>query len=74
VSYLHINFGPSEIVKAISGLSQYRVPYLSTLKIVTNVATYGPFGDYKGNIPFNVTVPNDQTVVGFFVCASDGVW
>jgi hypothetical protein len=60
-------------VKEISGVTSSGVLHLSALKIVTNVATYGPFGTNKGSIPFTATVLDDQTVVGFFANATDSL-
>jgi hypothetical protein len=34
--------------------------------MVTNTRTYGPFGDRK-DYPTGFVVPQDETVVGFFV-------
>uniref|UniRef100_A0ACD5WTC4 Uncharacterized protein n=1 Tax=Avena sativa TaxID=4498 RepID=A0ACD5WTC4_AVESA len=62
-----IKFGPSEYVKSITGANYTTTAHMTALRIVTNVATYGPFGTYTGNTMFNVTVPADKTVVGFFV-------
>jgi len=65
--FIHqIMFGPSEYVKEISGHGhKANTSYLCQLKIVTNYAEYGPFGDWTG-IPFRFTVPENETVVGFF--------
>ena len=53
---LQIMFGPSEYVKEISGHGhKANTSYLCQLKIVTNYAEYGPFGDWTG-IPFRFTV------------------
>jgi hypothetical protein len=65
-----IKFSPTEIVKEITG-TVGDADYLSQLKIVTNVKTYGPFGPQDGKSPFNFTVPEDKTVVGFFAQCDD---
>jgi len=63
---LQIMFGPSEYVKEISGHGhKANTSYLCQLKIVTNYCEYGPFGEWTG-IPFRFTVPENETVVGFF--------
>uniref|UniRef100_A0ACD6AD37 Uncharacterized protein n=1 Tax=Avena sativa TaxID=4498 RepID=A0ACD6AD37_AVESA len=62
-----IKFGPSEFVKGISGGVYVNTSYLTGLRIVTNVTTYGPFGTNPGIAPFNATVLADKTAVGFFV-------
>ncbi|KAM0912619.1 hypothetical protein ACQ4PT_012680 [Festuca glaucescens] len=65
-----IKFCPTEFVKEITG-TVGDPDYLSQLKIVTNVKTYGPFGPQDGKSPFNFTVPEDKTVVGFFAQCDD---
>ena len=43
---------------------------ITSLKIVTNRATYGPFGRGDGT-PFNVPVLNNGSIVGMFARAGD---
>uniref|UniRef100_A0ACD6AD73 Uncharacterized protein n=1 Tax=Avena sativa TaxID=4498 RepID=A0ACD6AD73_AVESA len=62
-----ITFGPSEFVKGVRGSCLPNRNCITDLKIVTNVATYGPFGSSPGNRPFSFTAPADKTVVGFRV-------
>jgi hypothetical protein len=72
--YLQIKFGPSEFVTEISGSRFAGTAYffMTNLKIVTNVKTYGPFGTGLGVNPFNAVVPANKTVVGFFACVDHG--
>jgi len=65
-----IKFCPTEFVKEIAGTFG-DLDYLSELKIITNVKTYGPFGCQGGKSPFSYTVPEDKTVVGFFAECDD---
>jgi len=65
-----IELGPSEFVKEVSGTigsySQFN-NIIRTLAIVTNVRTYGPFGNPRnGTAPFSIPVQNNSTIVGFF--------
>uniref|UniRef100_A0ACD5UGQ7 Uncharacterized protein n=1 Tax=Avena sativa TaxID=4498 RepID=A0ACD5UGQ7_AVESA len=63
-----IKFGPSEFVKGLSGSGNSTKRVISCFKIITNVATYGPFGTGPNHVPsFSATVPDDKTVVGLFV-------
>ncbi|XP_062211488.1 horcolin-like isoform X2 [Phragmites australis] len=43
---------------------------ITSLKIVTNRATYGPFGRGDGT-PFNIPVLNNGSIVGMFARAGD---
>ncbi|TKW25027.1 hypothetical protein SEVIR_3G089500v4 [Setaria viridis] len=65
-----INLGPSEFVKEVSGtIGAYRHynNIIRTLAIVTNVRTYGPFGNQlNGTAPFSIPVQNNSSIVGFF--------
>ncbi|KAM3196156.1 hypothetical protein ACQJBY_072033 [Aegilops geniculata] len=61
-----IKFGPSEFVKKINGAQRGGEGWLSRFEIVTTHKTYGPFGADNGTPNFSYTVPEDETVVGFF--------
>ncbi|VAI69286.1 unnamed protein product [Triticum turgidum subsp. durum] len=61
-----IKFGPSEFVKKINGAQRGGEGWLSKFEIVTTHKTYGPFGADNGTPNFSYTVPEDETVVGFF--------
>uniref|UniRef100_A0ACD6A8M5 Uncharacterized protein n=1 Tax=Avena sativa TaxID=4498 RepID=A0ACD6A8M5_AVESA len=62
-----IKFGPSEFVKGLTGTGNSTMNVICAFKIITNVATYGPFGNgTPTTTSFNATVPDDKTVVGFF--------
>ncbi|KAF8772292.1 hypothetical protein HU200_005920 [Digitaria exilis] len=40
---------------------------VTSLTIVTNVTTYGPYGKQSaGNTPFHIAPPNNQSIVGFY--------
>jgi hypothetical protein len=73
---MQIELAPSEFVKEIYGTMRYgensENNIISSLKIITNVKTYGPFGipDTK---TFNVPVQDNNSIVGFFVRAGKHV-
>jgi hypothetical protein len=60
-------------VKQIRGAkySSGHPEYLAKFEIVTNRKTYGPFGTDAGTDPFSYTVPEGETVVGFFATTVD---
>jgi hypothetical protein len=63
-----IELGPTEFLKEVSGTIDSVVPAqltISSLVLVTNVKTYGPFGPVRGQ-RFNLTVPENTCVVGFY--------
>jgi disease resistance protein RPM1 len=65
---LQIELGPTEFLKEVSGTIDSVVPAqltISSLVLVTNVKTYGPFGPVRGQ-RFNLTVPENTCVVGFY--------
>jgi len=67
---MQIELAPSEFVKEVSGTigsySQFN-NIIRTLAIVTNVRTYGPFGNPRhGTAPFSIPVQNNSSIVGFF--------
>ncbi|KAF8700238.1 hypothetical protein HU200_034618 [Digitaria exilis] len=68
--YPPVQFGPSETVKAIYGSTgNYDGVHtvVTSLTIVTNVTTYGPYGKQTaGNTPFNIAPPNNYSIVGFY--------
>ncbi|KAL6851941.1 hypothetical protein ACP4OV_020126 [Aristida adscensionis] len=63
-----IQLAPSEFVKEVSGtFGVYNgVNAINSIKFVTNMKTYGPFGLQQGTTPFSVPVQNNCGVVGFF--------
>ncbi|TKW01695.1 hypothetical protein SEVIR_8G196200v4 [Setaria viridis] len=73
-----IQFGPSETVKEIYGTTGNNYDGVHTvvtsLTIVTNVNTYGPYGKQAaGNTPFRVAAPNNHSIVGFYGRVGDVV-
>uniref|UniRef100_A0ACD5WRX8 Uncharacterized protein n=1 Tax=Avena sativa TaxID=4498 RepID=A0ACD5WRX8_AVESA len=63
-----IMLGRSEIVKEVSGtvgLDNVNQERLTSLFFVTNIATYGPFGDGVG-MPFRSPLQENDSIVGFF--------
>ncbi|SPT15882.1 unnamed protein product [Triticum aestivum] len=64
---------PSELVLEISGTFG---PYgqfpsiIKSLMLVTNLRTYGPFGQLHGT-PFHSRVKKNGTIVGFFGCSGE---
>lgn len=61
----------SEFVTEISG-SIWNNTHVSRLAIVTNLKTYGPFGDTdeQRGTAFKFTVPRNETAVGFFATSA----
>ncbi|TVU22011.1 hypothetical protein EJB05_31687, partial [Eragrostis curvula] len=64
-----IQFGPSEFLLEVSGTTG---PYnggvadvVKSVKLVTNAASYGPFGS-GGGTSFKTSVQNNDNIVGFF--------
>ncbi|KAG2563283.1 hypothetical protein PVAP13_8KG314212 [Panicum virgatum] len=68
--YPTIQFGPSESVMVIYGATgNYggNTTVVTSLTIVTNVSTYGPYGKHSmGNTPFHVQPPSNHSIVGFY--------
>ncbi|XP_037419350.1 putative receptor-like protein kinase At4g00960 [Triticum dicoccoides] len=66
-----IVLGPSEILKEVSG-TVYQNEEVCSLKFVTNVRTYGPYGGRTRvpGYPFSAEVPEGNSIVGFFVRSS----
>ncbi|KAM3373125.1 hypothetical protein ACQJBY_019850 [Aegilops geniculata] len=66
-----IVLGASEFVKEVSGAygiydaDQHNI--ITSLKFITNVKAYGPFGEADGT-PFTIPVENNSSIVGFFGC------
>ncbi|KAF6998898.1 hypothetical protein CFC21_014980 [Triticum aestivum] len=58
-----IQLGPGEVVKEVSGTVDGG--FVSSLKLVTDIRTYGPFGEKRGT-SFSAPVPLNGHVVGFF--------
>jgi hypothetical protein len=54
------------VEKIIVGFTTTSPVYFANFHIITNVATYGPFGTSRTDRSFPITMPNDKTVVGFF--------
>ncbi|PUZ45478.1 hypothetical protein GQ55_8G226900 [Panicum hallii var. hallii] len=76
--YPGIQFGPWERVKEIYGATgKYddgADTVVTSLTIVTNVTTYGPYGRQSvGNTPFHVAPPSNHSLVGFYGRAGDEV-
>ncbi|CAO2034563.1 unnamed protein product [Urochloa humidicola] len=61
-----VDFAASEFVKEVTGTVAGNV--VTSLNFVTNVNTYGPFGQVRGT-PFSLPKQKDGKIVGFFVCA-----
>jgi hypothetical protein len=68
--HLQINLDPSEFVKEVSGtygpfsdLPKNNV--ITSLTLVTNLYSYGPFGQPSGT-PFHTRVDKTGSIVGFF--------
>jgi disease resistance protein RPM1 len=66
---LQIQFGPFEFLVEISGTTG---PYVcaendvvTSLMLVTNVRSYGPYGS-GGGTPFSTSVQANGSIVGFF--------
>ena len=70
---LQIVLEPSEFVIEISGTFG---PYgqfpsiIKSLMLVTNLRTYGPFGQLHGT-PFHSRVKKNGSIVGFFGCSGE---
>jgi hypothetical protein len=45
---------------------------VTSLALVTNVTTYGPFGKPNGT-PFNSLLPDNSSIVGFYALAGEFV-
>uniref|UniRef100_A0ACD5YYV5 Uncharacterized protein n=1 Tax=Avena sativa TaxID=4498 RepID=A0ACD5YYV5_AVESA len=77
VATTKIVMGPSEVVTAVSGTVGKTRGHtvITSLTIVTNRKTYGPFGNPRfdgegNNKPFSSAVPKGKSIVGFFGRAS----
>ncbi|XP_062182086.1 disease resistance protein RGA5-like [Phragmites australis] len=63
-----VDLGPSEYVKEVSGTYgpfSDRPNIITSLTLVTNFSSYGPFGQPKGS-PFHTRVAKNNSIVGFF--------
>uniref|UniRef100_A0A0E0MFL3 Jacalin-type lectin domain-containing protein n=1 Tax=Oryza punctata TaxID=4537 RepID=A0A0E0MFL3_ORYPU len=63
-----INLGPSEFLVQVSGtVGPFNVvsEVITSLTLVTNVCSYGPFGQPQGT-PFCTSVEKNNSIVGFF--------
>lgn len=65
-----IMLGPTEIVKEVSGTVGLNT--VTSLSFVTNIATYGPFGDGEG-MPFRSPTQDNDSIVGFFAKAEQHI-
>ncbi|KAJ1256764.1 hypothetical protein BS78_K312900 [Paspalum vaginatum] len=65
-----IQLGRSEYVREVSGtigpFDRAPAGVITSLSLMTNVRTYGPFGNVKGT-PFQIPVQSNGSIVGFFV-------
>lgn len=66
---MQIHLGPSEYITEVRGtIGPYATPnsnLITSLKFVTNVASYGPFG-LGGGTPFHIPAQSNNSIVGFF--------
>ena len=66
---MQICLGPSEYITEVRGtIGPYTTPnsnLITSLKLVTNVASYGPFGQGEGT-PFHIPAQSNNSIVGFF--------
>lgn len=67
---MQIHLGPSEFVTEVRGtMGPYSNPSnkcITSLRFVTNIASYGPFGKGEGT-PFHIPEQsNNSSIVGFF--------
>ncbi|CAL5043157.1 unnamed protein product [Urochloa decumbens] len=62
-----VKLGPNEFVKEVSGTVGQSEGYtvVTSLKFITNVQTYGPYGRENGT-PFSLPEKKNGNVVGFF--------
>lgn len=71
VCCMQINFGPSEFLIEVSGTygSHFDNDLVMSLTFVTNISTYGPFGNPNHqNVPtspLKFTADNGGSIVGF---------
>lgn len=68
---MQIQLGANEFVKEVSGThGVYQGEAIVTsIKVVTNLKTYGPYGEQKGtetSKPFSVPVQSGSVIAGFF--------
>jgi len=63
-----IVLGPNEFVKEVSGeYGRYQTHLIITsMKIITNVKTYGPFGGEGKGRDFSIPAEKNSSIVGFF--------
>lgn len=65
---MQVLLGPSEFLTGISGtIDSYedRSQVITSLMLVTNARSYGPFGRTQGT-PFQVPLQSNGCIVGFF--------
>jgi len=67
--HLQIDLAPSEYVIEVSGTYGLCSPHpdvvITSLTLVTNLCSYGPFGQPTGT-PFHTRVDKTASIVGFF--------
>lgn len=70
---MQIQLGPSETLLKVSGTyGQFSSDVITSLTLVTNFATYGPFG-HGGGTPFRTPAQRNGSIVGFFARAGQRV-
>jgi len=69
---LQIELGPSEFLMGAYGtrgpFTNSPADVVTSLTLVTNARSYGPFG-HGGGRPFQVPMQGNSSIVGFFGCA-----
>ena len=76
LSLQSIQFGHSEVVKEIYGATGDYGGHtvVTSLTIVTNVKTYGPYGKQSaGHTTFHIAAPNNHIIVGLYGRVGDVV-
>jgi hypothetical protein len=70
--YMQIQLAESEVVTEVSGTvgNFYDNTVITSIKFVTNLQTYGPWGDGQ-DAPFTIPVQPGSGIVGFFARAGD---
>lgn len=70
---MQIQLGNSEFLLKISGTTgPFSSDVITSLTLVTNFTTYGPFG-HEGGTPFHVSAQRNSSIVGFFARAGQRV-
>lgn len=64
--YIQIQLDPSEILTEVSGtFGQFSSDVVTSLTLVTNAKSYGPFGEERGT-PFQTPAQGNGSIVGFY--------